>query len=136
MNSSVKVKAHPVTGNVITPSKNPEWGTIRVDSSTQSMENGILNVSNRTAFIRGKLVQLEALGLKAEQILPGKIVKQESFTPFYEGQQPKINPTTNAVVLKDGKPLFLNYVYTSDLNAATDVFIAEQVTVNEEQAVV
>jgi len=134
MSNSVKVKAHPITGNVITPSKNPEWGTIRVDASTQSMENGILNVSNRTAFIRGKIKDLESLNLKAEQVLSGKIVKQESFTPFYEGQNPKINPTTGEVVLKDGKKLFLNYVYTSDLNASTDVFIQEQVTVAEEQA--
>lgn len=129
----VRVKAHPTTGAIITQSKNPEWGTIRVDSMTKSFENGILNVSNRTAFIRGKIKDLEALGLKAEEVMAGKIIKQESFTPFYEGQKPKINPSTAEVVLKDGRNVFLNYVYTSDVNAPTDVFITDNVT--EEQKV-
>lgn len=129
----VTVAKHPETGNIITPStKNVEWGSIRVDSKSTSMENGILNISNRSAFIRGKIKDLESLDLKEGQKLTGLIQKQESFQPFYEGQDPKINPTTEEIVLKDGRETYLQYVYTSDINAPTDVFVHEAV----EEAVV
>ena len=104
----VKVVAHPETGAIITPStKNPEWGTFRVDAENVSMENGILNLSKRSAFIRGKIEQLNQLGLKAGQTLPGKIVKKESFEPFYEGQQAKINPSNGETVLTNGRPSYI-----------------------------
>lgn len=139
MNNQVTIVAHPQTKKVITPSKNPEYGTIRVDSRTVSMEGGFANVSNRTAFIRGKVKDLEALGFKEGDNLPGKIQKQESTTPFYEGQEAKINPST-AEVMKDaqGNDLYLNYVYTEDMNAPVDVLIgAEAVkTAEAEQKVV
>lgn len=121
----VTVVAHPETGNIITQSKNLEYGTIRVDAKTVSFENGFLNTSNRVAFIRGKMTDLQSLGLKAGDTLPGIIQKQEQFEPFYEGQSPKINPSTGEVILKEGREIFLQYVYTSDVNAPTNVFFVE-----------
>lgn len=123
----VTVAKHPETGNIITPGKNPEWGSIRVDAETVSMENGILNKSKRSAFIRGKIADLTDMNFKEGQKLTGIIQKQEQYNPFYEGQAPKINPTTGEVVLKDGRETYLQYVYTSDVNAPTDVFINEVV---------
>lgn len=121
----VKVVAHPETGAIITPStKNLEWGTFRVDSENISMENGILNLSKRSAFIRGKIEQLNQLGLKAGQSLPGKIVKRESFEPFYEGQPAKINPTTNEVVLTNGRPTYIEFVYSANAESP-DVWVGQ-----------
>lgn len=130
--STVKVMAHPTSGNVITPSRNnPEWGTFRVDSENKSMEGGILNISKRSAFIRGKISDLEQLGLRPNQTLAGKIQKQESFSPFYEGQSPKINPSTNEVVLTNGRETYLQYEYTSNPDAL-DVWVGD--TSNEVNA--
>lgn len=130
---SVKVAKHPETGNIITPStNNPEWGTIRVDSENKSFAGGILNVSKRSAFIRGKISDLESLGLREGQMLPGKIQKQESFQPFYVAgqngatttQNPKINPTTGEVVLTNGRETYLQFEYVEDPNAP-DIWVNE-----------
>ena len=122
---SVKVAKHPTTGEVITQStNNPEWGTIRVDSEHKSFEGGILNLSKRSAFIRGKMSDLKALSLKSGQVLSGKIQKQESFQPFFEGQSPKINPSTGEVVLKNGRETYLQFEYTENMDAP-DVFVGD-----------
>lgn len=120
---SVKVAKHPTSGEVITQSSNnPEWGTLRVDSENKSFENGILNVSKRSAFIRGRMVDLQAMGFRDGQVLQGKIQKQESFEPFYDGQNPKINPSTNEVVLTNGKQSYIQFEYTED-TAKPDVWV-------------
>lgn len=127
----VTIKAHPETGNIITPSSNnPEYGTIRVDKSTQSFNNGFFQISNRTAFIRGRITDLtamvEGLNLSDGSTMEGKIIKRESFNPFYEGQDPKINPSTGEIVLTDGKPTYLEYMFTQDAGL-TDAWV-ENVT--------
>jgi len=131
---SVLVVVHPVTNVVITPStKNAEYGTFRVDSERTSFENGFMNRQKRSAFIRGKISDLETLGLRGGQTLPGQIVKKESFSPFYDGQKSKINPSTGEVVLKEGKETFLEFVFTSDMGA-TDSWIGESTAVLSAEA--
>lgn len=134
---SVKVIAHPTTGEVITQStKKPEYGTIRVDSENVSMEGGYLNIQKRTAFIRGKMEDLAKLSLSANKVLPGKIVKKESFEPFYEGQQAKIYPEGNAnagaPVLTNGRETYLEFSYTADPNAP-DVWVGLDTATASEQ---
>lgn len=133
--SQVKVIAHPETNLVITPSTKTEgFGTIRVDSTHKSFEGGFLNVSNRTAFIRGRMEDLEGLGLRAGQTLQGVIVKKESFEPFYEGQTPKQypegamkegQPVGGQTILTNGKETYLQYEYTSNPKALADVWVGE-----------
>lgn len=130
----VTVKAHPTTNLVITPSANkPDFGTMRVDSVSKVFSNGFFNESKRTAFIRGKIADLTSLGWTAGKSVPGQIVKRESFSPFYEGQNPKINPTTGEVVLKDGKESFLEFVYTQDMSM-TDTWVGETTVVLSAEA--
>lgn len=127
---ATKVIAHPETGVVVTQNvNNPEYGTIRVDSETITFsQDGFMNKSRRTAFIRGEYKLLVSLGLKDGMSLPGKIIKKESYKPFFEGQSPKINPTTGEVVLTNGRETYLQFVYTEDVNAS-DVFITEEAEV-------
>lgn len=132
--SQVKVVAHPETNAIITPSTKTEgFGTIRLDSVHKSFEGGFLNVSRRTAFIRGRMEDLEGLGLKAGQALQGKILKKESFSPFYEGQVAKQYPEGAIVngiavggqsVLTNGRETYLQYEYTADPNAV-DLWVGE-----------
>ena len=84
----------------------------------------MLNISKRSAFIRGRMNDLEALGLRGGQTLAGKIQKQESFNPFYENQPSKINPTTNEVVLTNGRETYLQFEYTED-DKALDLWVEE-----------
>lgn len=128
---TVKVIAHPTTGQVITPStKNPEWGTFRVDSEHKSFEKGILNIQKRSAFIRGKISDLSALNLREGQVFSGQIIKRESFEPFYVGQDPKIYPSGEKMgqpVLTNGKETYFEYVYTED-TAAVDQWVGQTST--------
>lgn len=120
----VTLKSHPTTALVITPStKNVEFGTIRLESEQNVFSNGFMNVSKRTAFIRGKITDLEQVFKSAGQMFPGKIVYKQSFTPLYEGHKPKINPTTKEPVLTDGKMTYFESVYTEDSNAV-DFWVA------------
>lgn len=134
MKNSVKkptVVKHPETGLVITPSVNkPEFGTIRIDQEANIFNNGFFIVQKRTAFLRGRITDLESLGLKNGSTLNGKIIRKESFEPFYENQEPKINPQTNEVILTDGRPTYLEFEYTEDKNAS-DHWVAESNEVEE-----
>ena len=136
MKNSVKksvVVKHPETGLVITPSVNkPEFGTIRIDQEASVFNNGFFAVQKRTAFVRGRITDLESLGLKDGSTLDGKIIRKESFEPFYEKQKksPKINPQTNEVILTDGRPTYLEFEYTEDKNAS-DHWVAESNEVAE-----
>jgi hypothetical protein len=117
-NGVVKVGVHPDTGLVITQNPNkPEFGSIRLDYKTATLSGGFSSIGNRSAFIHGRMEDLEAFGLKAGQELVGKIIKKESSAPFYDGQQPKINPQTNEQVLTNGRPTYLEFQYTEDSNA-------------------
>lgn len=130
----VTVKAHPTTNALITPSaNNPEFGTMRVDSVSKVFNNGFFNESKRTAFIRGKIADLTGLGWTANKQVQGQIIKRESFSPFYDGQTPKINPTTGEVVLKDGKESFLEHVYVTDMSL-TDTWVGESTAVLSAEA--
>jgi len=130
----VKVVAHPETGAVITVSKNnSQYGTIRLDSENVSLEGGFMNKSKRTAFIRGKVEDLQSLGYKAGQTLGGKIMKKESFSPFYEGQKPKVNPSNGEIILTNGEETFLDYTYTSNANAL-DIWVGSTNKVEEVQS--
>ena len=123
--SYVQVVKHPVTGLVITPSSNnPEWGTIRVDSENVSFTNGIMNVNRRTAFIRGRVEHLNMMKLTDGKKLPGKIQRQESFSPFYEGQESKINPSTGEIIMTNGKESYIQFQYTED-PAALDLWVGD-----------
>jgi hypothetical protein len=129
--NKVTVAAHPETGNVITPStKNVEYGTIRVDSVEVTFNNGLLNKSKRSAFIRGKQDELAELNLVEGSKMAGKIVKMEQYTPFYDGQNTKINPTTGEVVLTEGRETYIQFVFTED-QTETDRFIHSGAPVEE-----
>lgn len=134
MKNSVKkpvVVKHPETGLVITSSVNkPEFGTIRIDQEANVFNNGFFTVQKRTAFVRGRITDLESLGLKDGSTLDGKIIRKESFEPFYENQEPKINPQTNEVILTDSRPTYLEFEYTEDKNAS-DHWVAESNEVAE-----
>lgn len=117
MKKSVKVAIHPESKAVVTKNtKKPEFGTIRVDQEVITMEGGFLNKTKRSAFIAGKLADLLAINYSDGQVLPGQIIRKESFEPMYEGHAAKINPTTKKEVLIDGKKVYFKDTYTENLS--------------------
>lgn len=131
MNLQPTVVAHPVTGLIITPSaNNPEYGKFRLDQEVKVFSNGFMSVQKRTTFIAGRISDLETLKLRAGMVLRGKIIRVESFEPQYEGQAPKINPSTGEIILTNGRETYLTFQYTEDPEAL-DMWIEESVVLEE-----
>ena len=132
--NKVYVRANPETGNIITVRKNPESCSIRVESSVVTHnEQGSLVQQKRTAFVRMQTAVAEALiakgQLKVDKQLPvkDKIVVKESFEPFYESQQPKVNLINGEIVTYESKPVY-KVIYFQSGEQASDEFIADYVT--------
>lgn len=125
--SKVTVAINSKNEKVFTPnetqSKNGKsLGFFIVKSSNMIMENGFIVEQVRSATLTVEVALAEKLNWKAGTQLPGKIVVHESFDPFYEGQECKINPTTKEPVLIEGKKVYRESRYTDDLSA-TDLLI-------------
>ena len=118
----VIAKKNPETGELFTIGNNPEYCSLRVESSVLENDEGFWIVKTRSTKIRLQVVLAQAMIakglLKDGQELPvkGKIIVRESFDPFYEGQQPKINPSNNALVLFMQKRVYRQSVFTSNMN--------------------
>jgi hypothetical protein len=119
--NTVKVTARD--GVVVNKTKNEEFGYIRVEASTTTMENGWLRKQNRSALILGRYDDLVSAGFREGQQIPGKIVVVESTTTSNPNNEPKINPTTGEVLMHGGSPIYRDTVFTTDLSKS-DVLLA------------
>jgi hypothetical protein len=111
-----KVKVVGENGQVVIPNANkPEYGSIRMEQLVFNYRNGFLNKRNKVAFLAGKQEELNEfvtlMGLKPNVEIPGCLYTIERFAPFYEGQQPKLNPTTGRACLIDGAAVFQHSYY-------------------------
>ena len=120
MNTSVIVTANPTTNQVITPSStNSEYGYIRVEQTTSAFVDGWVRQIKKSALVRGKVADLQMLGWKNGQNLPGKIQIVESTTPTNANdltQDQKVNPQSGEVLTVGGLPIYRKSVYTTDVN--------------------
>ena len=139
--SKVTIIAHPETGAVITASKsNPEVGAIRVESTQQvfNPRTGFFNEEKRTAFVPGQVADLAKLNWEAGKTVTGKILRMESFNPFYPDQDVKRYPDSHSnagdPVLTNGRPTYLRFVYTPNL-ALQDEWVDNSVQVEATQGI-
>jgi hypothetical protein len=120
---------------VIESRNNPENGAIMLRSEVMTInDNGFQQVEKRVGLLKGKTADLKALiakhNLKAgddfSKISPVRLVVRESTEPFFEGQEPKINPTTKETVTHLGADVYRQTFVVSasstleDLKLATD----------------
>lgn len=114
----LQVVVNPETGLVLTPNRYKEgFSTFRLDDLTEVINNNFFDIKRRTVFITGENAKLEKLKLFAGKAFPGKIIRVESFTPFYTGQLPKRNFDTGELYLTNGRPTYYEFRYTQDMNA-------------------
>ena len=141
-NQAVLVKENPNTGEIVTMKTGTdkdgnaiELGTIRVAQVVMSVKNGFINTSTRSAFMTLRPEQLSVLKplLLKDKPFPieGKLVITETLEPYVSKsgkvQDAKINPTTKAQVLYQGKPVYMNTTFESDMNAK-DFFLRDTPT--------
>lgn len=126
MSNQVNVTLHPETGVAVNPTNNPEVFRIRVEQSVTTFNGGFASIQKRSALINGPKEVMDSLA--KQKVLSGKIIVQESTTPFWNGQDPKINPDTQEVMLSEGQPIYRNTTFTQDVNA-TDTLVQRTVGV-------
>lgn len=123
-----KVTVTAKAGMVVIPSKNsPEWGSVRVEQTRAIVENGFAKPRKVSAFIKGKIADLQALYTEG-QTLPGIIAIKESFTPANPknpDKSLKIAGETGVVCRVGSDAIHLNYEYHTNPEhpKAQDVFI-------------
>lgn len=130
-------------GSIVRPSEtNPEIGSIQVkDTSIKLGINGFVQKNNRSAFIRGNIKDLNALNLKDGQNLSSvfgnkKMIVKESTTPFYPGQNPKINPQTSELIKHKGECIYTETLIVDEHSEEIDVLLpADKVEVTVKSTV-
>lgn len=102
---------------IITIGRNEEYGSIMLRQEKLVIAPGtnIMNIQPRTAQFAGRIENLEKMvqeyGLKegdnfSKKVTDVELIVEESHEPFYEGQEPKINPSTGEVVTSDGQEVY------------------------------
>lgn len=114
MNKNVTVTAD-ATGSVVAVSKNPEFGYIRVEQKRMIVgEDGWLRPRLVSALIHGKVADLKLYEWKAGQNIDGKIVIQESLTPFNKTEpdrDAKVAGKTGIVCTLQGAPIYRRHTW-------------------------
>ena len=126
--NSQKVVAHPDTGELIAlftkmdvNGEEKTYGKVRIDEETLIVNSGFSSAQKRTAFVTLDDSAIKMLLPFLKEGLPypleGKVVVKETFHPQYEGQSPKINPTTEEYIKVDGKLVYRSTEFTTVLDA-------------------
>ena len=122
MNSKVIVLADETTGAVVNVSNNPEYGYIRVQQvRTMIDDNGFLRRKPISALIPGTIAELKDSNFYLGQSLDGKIVVEESLTPFNEKtpeRDLKVAGDTGIVCTLGGQPIYRRTRMSFDANVS------------------
>jgi hypothetical protein len=126
MSSKAVIVADATTGSVINMSSNPEFGYVRVEQSVnQYDDNGFLRRKKLSAIISAPIGDLQEAGYYAGQLLDGKIIIQESTTPWNEKNPErdlKVAGETGIVCTVEGQPIYRRTL-VSFINDAQDDLI-------------
>ena len=109
---------------VVTSENNPEYGYIRLEQKTMVFTNGWAQPKVKSALLRGKVEDLQALGFTKGQTLAGKIVVKESLTPTNPNdvnQDMKLAGQNGVACTKDDQPIYRVASYTEDLTAQDEL---------------
>lgn len=122
-------------GDILQPNSNkPEYGSVRLDQTVFTYRNGFLDRRNKVTFMAGRMEALNEFltssNVKAGSELPGCLYTVESFSPLYEGHQPKINPTNGRAVLVDSAMVY-EQTYYDETGTKTDSYLDGERTAGE-----
>ena len=115
---NVKIKKHPETNAMFTPTSNPEWVKCQLRSEEIVVNNGVVALQSRVAFplISAKVAEAFSSLKDGDTFpVPGKIVRKVTSEPQFEGQEQVINPSTG-----EEMGYYQTYEFSTNLNA-TDI---------------
>jgi len=140
---SEKIATNRIVDEVIVVNESkPEYGSIMLEEVAFVNSDGFMNKQRRVAFLRGEVETLKeyvsSANLKVGSVVPGKIYVVEKTTPFYEGQEPKINPKTNEIITSEGALIYRNSFLgrENDVDVLLKADKAVDAYVNQEDAAI
>ena len=115
-------------GNVVRQSKNnSEYGYVRLQQDRVTYSNGgWLKRSNVSTLLHGKVEDFDAIGIKDQKELTGKIIIKEQTTPFSNNDPDrdlKYAGDTGVICCAHGEPIYRKTFFVADPNAQ-DVYVA------------
>lgn len=133
------VKAQGQDHLVMISKNNEEYGSIMLIEHKPTLnEQSFLTLEKRVGFIKGKVKDLNNLisvfNLSDGSVYPGvKLIVREAITPFFEGQEPKINPETSEIITDENNNPVYRYTYVvSDTSSDIDVRVKSKKSVKVE----
>lgn len=120
-NYPVRVTAD-AAGCIVTQSKNPEYGYIRLVQEKPFEKDGFVKTIKVSALLQGTMdyLQREAQNLKEGMAVKGSIVIKESLVPFNftnPERDLKIASSTGIPCTLKGQPIYRKTVYTMSADA-------------------
>lgn len=135
----IRVRAHKETGEIITVKEYDNGNVIgsvlvQLDAPMKAGRNGFAVKDKRAGFYKvsgeDMISEFEEImaGVKDgdEFPLPVKIVVKESTRPFYEGQEPKLNVSTDEIVTIAGRPIYMSQEVVDIDSEETDSLIRSE----------
>jgi hypothetical protein len=127
MNNKVVVTADSLGAVIAISPNNPEYGYIRIEQTSPTIDDkGWLKMQKRSALIKGKIEDLQAVDYQAGQELGGKIVIKESLTPFNENtpeRDLKIAGSTGVICRVDDEPIYRQTFFTLNEHAQDELIM-------------
>jgi len=123
METQVEIVKNAKSGQIFTPgtkvsADGKSYGFYVVAQNSITEENGFIREEKRSALLTAENSLGAKLGYAEGTIKAGNIVRTESFTPFFVGQECVMNPTTGKAVLRDGKQFYRQDLFSADLTKA------------------
>jgi len=123
MNTKVVVLADPATKTVINLSANkPEWGYVRLQQLrfVADEKSGFMRAKYVTALLPALVDDLQAANFYEGQEIAGKIVVEESLTPFNKNNPErdlKVAGATGIVCRVEGAPIYRRTRFSFNANS-------------------
>ena len=126
------VEGYPMIS--VNPNKS-EYGSLRFATTTFDTTGGFLNKVRRVHFQSGNIEELKAfvdafdlkLNMDYSTKVPSRIIVEESIVPFYEGQKPKVNPSSGEVVTANGSEVYRQTRLVAAASSDADSLVREKV---------
>ena len=142
MNKNVVVTTvNSESNDVLRQTSNPDKVSVRLSQEKMIVTGGLfLNKSTLTTFVTMDKEIAESLNLEAgmnwKDVIGQdcKIMIKEQTTPFYDGQEPKINPQTKAELsTADGEKIYRQTCLTVDLEEKDQLVQHQRVEVGQNE---
>jgi hypothetical protein len=124
---------------------NPEYGSIMLRSESMELRDGWIRPVARVGRVTNRVEELVKLvkqfNLKegddfSRKVMPVKLTIKEQTTPFYDGQEPKINPTTGEVITSGGKEVYRStFVNPEGSDEMDTLLVSDKVNVSVSEGI-